>query len=61
MILVEIGRIISGHMEAHGSSHRVWWWKLKLMEAIEASTSTVIRNVGNLYTLPWKFPPNFMD
>ena len=51
MIRGEIGRSILGHMEAHGSSHRVWSWKLQLMEAIEVSASTV-RNVGNFHILP---------
>ena len=45
-------------MEAHGSFHRIWSWKLPLMEAMKASTYSVS---GNLYLLPWKLPLNSIE
>ena len=43
-------------MEALGF-HRIWSWELQLMEAMEASTSTVS---GNFHLLPWKLPPTYI-
>ena len=38
-------------MEAHGSFHGIYSWKLQLMDAMEASTST---DSGNFHVFPWK-------
>ena len=48
-VLVEVGGSMQGYMEAHGSFHGIDSWKLQLMEAMEASTST---DSGNFNVLP---------
>ena len=40
-------------MEAYGSFYGIYSWKLQLMEALEASTST---NSGKFHVFPWKLP-----
>ena len=51
MILVEVDGRMEGYIEAHGFFHRIYWWKLQFMEAMEASTSTDSRK---FHVLPWK-------
>ena len=51
MILVEVGGSMQGYMEAHGSFHGIYSWKLQLMEAMETPTSIAV----NL------LPPTSMD
>ena len=52
MILAEVGPNMYGYVEAHGSFDGIYSWKLQLMEAMEASTST---DSGNFHVLRWKF------
>ena len=57
-VLVELGGNISGCMEAHGSFHGFFSWKLQLMEAMEDSTSTDSRQ---FHVFPWKLPLTSME
>ena len=50
-------------MEGHGSFHRMYSWKLQLMEAMEAFTTT---NSGKVHVVPTSMevnllPPTTMD
>ena len=45
-------------MEAHGSFHGIYSWKLQLMEAMEAPTST---DSGKFHVFPWKLPLTSME
>ena len=45
-------------METHGSFRGINFWKLQLMEAKEASTTT---DRGTSHVFPWKLPPTSME
>lgn len=47
--LVELAGSLQGYMEALRSFHRLWSWKLHLMEVAEDPTST---NSANVHLLP---------
>lgn len=49
--LVKVDESMSGYMEAHGSFHRTYPWKLQFVEAMEAADST---DSGNFLVFPWK-------
>ena len=54
--LVGVGGITQGYIEVHGSFHGNYLWKLPLMEAMEASTST---DSGNFHVFPWRLLRTF--
>ena len=58
MILEEVDENTWGYMEAHGSFHGIYSWKLRLMNAREASTST---DSGKVHVFPWKLPLSCME
>ena len=65
MIFVEVGGSMWGYMEAHGSFHGIYSWKLQSMEEMEASTST---DSGKFHVFPMgskststNFHGNFQD
>ena len=58
MILVEVGVSMHGYVETHGSFRGMYSWKLQLLEAMEAPTST---DSGKIYVIPRKLPLTFME
>ena len=55
---MEVGASMYEYVEAHGSFHGIYSWKLQLMEAIFASTSI---DSGKLHVFPWKLPLASME
>ena len=58
VILVGVGGIIWGYMEAHGSFHGIYSWELQLMEALEAS---ILTDGRNFHVFSWKLPLTSMQ